>query len=72
MQREREQKEEDLRALADDKAKLQSSIRGLERELAALRREVNHRDDIIHDRVSRLRGRTGEKKCVCYVASMND
>ncbi|XP_047493524.1 cilia- and flagella-associated protein 57-like [Penaeus chinensis] len=63
VQREREQKEEDLRVLTDDKAKLQSSIRGLERELAALRREVNHRDDIIHDRESKItntRERIGE------------
>ncbi|XP_042865893.1 cilia- and flagella-associated protein 57-like [Penaeus japonicus] len=63
VQREQEQKEEDLRVLSDDKSKLQSSIRGLERELAALRREVNHRDDIIHDRESKItntRERIGE------------
>lgn len=41
-----------MKALAEDKSRLQSTIRGLERELAALRREVNHRDDIIRDRVS--------------------
>ncbi|XP_071547435.1 cilia- and flagella-associated protein 57 [Panulirus ornatus] len=54
VQRECEQKDGDLKVLVDDKSRLQSTIRGLERELAALRREVNHRDDIIREREGRV------------------
>nr|XP_045622870.1 cilia- and flagella-associated protein 57-like [Procambarus clarkii] len=54
MQRECEQKDGEVKALGEEKAKLQSTIRGLERELAALRKEVNHRDDIIRDRENKI------------------
>nr|XP_053656695.1 cilia- and flagella-associated protein 57-like [Cherax quadricarinatus] len=54
VQRECEQKDNEVKVLVEDKNKLQSTIRGLERELAALRREVNHRDDIIRDRETKI------------------
>ncbi|XP_042213672.1 protein Daple-like, partial [Homarus americanus] len=54
IQRECEHKDGEVKALGEDKSKLQSTIRGLERELAALRREVNHRDDIIRDREGKI------------------
>ncbi|XP_068201905.1 cilia- and flagella-associated protein 57 [Palaemon carinicauda] len=63
VQRECEQKDMEVKALGEERSKLNSSIRGLERELAALRKEVNHRDDVIHDRESKItttRERIGE------------
>lgn len=52
MQRECEQKEGEVRGLVEERGRLQATVKGLEREVAALRWEVNHRDDIIRERVS--------------------
>ena len=52
MKGECENKETDLRRLNEERSKLQGVISSLEYDLAALRKEVNHRDNIIHDRVS--------------------
>ncbi|KAK4327979.1 hypothetical protein Pmani_001593 [Petrolisthes manimaculis] len=50
MQRECEQKEGEVRGLVEERGRLQATVKGLEREVEALRREVNHRDDIIRER----------------------
>ncbi|CAL4139548.1 unnamed protein product, partial [Meganyctiphanes norvegica] len=55
-QRECEGQTTELRDVTEERSKLQGTIRGLERELAALRKEVDHRDDIIHDREGKISG----------------
>ena len=42
----------EVSTLTEERGKLQAAVKALEREMAALRREVKHRDDIIKDRVS--------------------
>ncbi|XP_045137804.1 cilia- and flagella-associated protein 57-like isoform X2 [Portunus trituberculatus] len=54
VQRECEEKSLEVSGLTEERGKLQVSVKGLEREMAALRREVKHRDDIIRDREGQM------------------